>query len=882
MSTDSVPVKESPGEGGYGPVVHHAAGVQVGTGNTQYNITYERVTETFAQLEHSRVTPSVLCTLPADTAFFTGRRAEMARFLGKQPGGGRPSGVIGIHAVDGMAGVGKTAFAVHAAHQLAPQYPDGQFFLCLHAHAAGRPAADPSDVVAALLLATGTPAQQIPAGLDERAALWRDWMARRRILLVLDDAAGSDQVLPLLPGTGQSLVLVTSRRRLAALPEARCLSLETLPPHESARLFTRLAGRPYSRKNQAEVLEIAALCGDLPLAISLVAGQLKHHPAWSVADQAAGLASARDRLALIRAESASVSAAFDLSYRGLAADQSRMFRRLGLHPGTDIDPWAAAALDGGDASTAAGLLDDLFGYHLVQEPARGRYRLHDLMREHARAQVAADPTAECDAAVDRLLEYYLHCAHAAGRHLARRSPPGLADSIGTPPVPLPDLQAREQAVSWLAAERVNLHAAVDCAAALGRRRHVIAMPLAMHGFLRTYGHWSQDVTLHDAALTAARDAGDALAEANICNYLGDVHQLAGDLGTASANHTRARDLYHQLGEHRGEAYALGYLGIVQHLAGEYRAAIASQEGALAIYGALGDQHGEAHTLNSLGDLQQATSDYPAAIASQERALEIYRTVGDRTGEAYAENYLGMVHRLTGNYPSAAASQERALRLYRELGEKLGEANAVNDLGLVQELTGQYPAAAASQERALKLYRDIGSRLGEAYAYKDLASLYKATGNYTAAASGLATALDLYRQLGDPFGEAETLNILGALQQLTGDHASAAASQEQALRLYRQLGDRNGEAKALNELGATALATSRTGLAQQHHTQALTIASAIGAPQERARALEGIGTCQTQDGQHAEGRQLLNEALALYQSLRSPHAGRLAAALHGQS
>src|SRR5215813_3738350 len=324
--------------------------------------------------------------LPRDIASFTGRQTELVRLLHATEGPVANRGVVGIHAIDGMAGIGKTTFAVHAAHRLAADFPDGQFFLPLHAHTPGQRPVDPADALASLLLP--------------------------------DDAAGHEQVRPLLPGTAGSLVLITSRRRLAALDDAAVISLDTLPRGEAAALLARLAARPGLQAGDAAVVEITRLCGYLPLAIGMLASQLRHHPAWTASQLAADLAEARDRLELMEAENLSVGAAFDLSYADLTPGRQRLFRRLGLIPGPDFDAYAAAALDGASVGTARRDLGELYGQHLLTEHAPGRYRLHDLLRQHARALAAADDDAETGAAARRLLDYYLHTALAAGRYFA--------------------------------------------------------------------------------------------------------------------------------------------------------------------------------------------------------------------------------------------------------------------------------------------------------------------------------------------------------------------------------------------------------------------------------------------------------------------------------
>jgi hypothetical protein len=323
--------------------------------------------------------------LPRDAASFTGRYAELAQLMGTLAVTTAGGAVVGIHAIDGMAGIGKTTFAVHAAHRLAGAFPDGQFFLPLYANTAGQRPVDPADALASLLLTTGLPAAQIPADLQARAGRWRDQMAGKKILLLLDDAAGHEQIQPLLPGAAGSLVLVTSRWRLAALDDAAVINLDILPPDEAATLLARLAGRAGIGPGDAAVAEIARLCGYLPLAIEMTARQLRHHPAWTARQLADGLAYARDRLALMHAGNLAVAAAFDLSYADLTPGQQRLFRRLGLVPGPDFDAHTAAAVDGTSLDEARRLLDELHDQHLLTEPGPGRYQLHDLLRERARA-----------------------------------------------------------------------------------------------------------------------------------------------------------------------------------------------------------------------------------------------------------------------------------------------------------------------------------------------------------------------------------------------------------------------------------------------------------------------------------------------------------------
>jgi tetratricopeptide (TPR) repeat protein len=654
-------------------------------------------------------------TLPADNASFTGRAAELDRVR-------VVAASARILTVDGMAGIGKTAFAVHAAHQIAAGFPDGQIFIRLHGHTPGQQPTEPGAALAALLGNLGISAGQIPPGTEERAGLWRDRMAGKAVVLVLDDATGSEQVRPLLPGSAGTLVLVTSRRRLTALPEAVALTLDVLEPAEAADLLVRLTGRDGLEPSAAGVREVIRLCGYLPLAISLTAGHLKHHPAWTLTDLADDLDSAKNRIAAIRAEDVSVAAAFDLSYRDLTAGQQRMFRRLGLVPGPDFDAYAAAALGDTDLPTASRLLDDLYVAHLADEPARGRYRMHDLIREHAVALADADDPGERAQAINRLLDHYGCSARLADRHLARRSHTSVPIAITAPPAHAPDLSTPGRAVAWMQAERGNLHAAVMLAAQQGKPGLAAAIAVSMHGFLRTYGYWDQALELHNIALAAARGAGDRLSEAETLNNLGVIQRLSQDYPAASASLAEALALYRELSNPLGEANALNYLGVIQRLTKEYPQAKASFARALEIYSGLDDLIGQANAHNYLGVLQQATRDFSEAAVSQQQALGLYQRLDDRLGEANALLDLGVVQQHLSEYPAAAASLKRALDLYREMGSRLGQANALKYLGSVQTFSGDYPAAAENLRRALDLYQELGSGRGQADALRYLSSL----------------------------------------------------------------------------------------------------------------------------------------------------------------
>ena len=722
-------------------------------------------------------------TLPRDVAAFTGRARELQQLTSAAL---RPRRAF-IHAVDGMPGVGKTALVTRAAHLLADHFPDGQLFVPLHAHTPGRRPAEPSAVLAALLASTGMGPREIPPGLDARVYRWRDRLAGKRVLLILDDAVGHSQIEPLLPGTSGCLVLVTSRRRLIGFDGAETLSLDALPADQAALLFIRLANREQAAASDTgAVADLVRLCGYLPLAVALAAGRLAHHPAWSIPQFADELTRARDRLAELSAGDRAVAAAFELSYRDLPADQQRMFRRLGLHPGVDIDAYAAAVLDDIPLTAARAQLDALYTDHLVDEPLAGRYRMHDLIRTYAQALATDDPADTRDRATGRLLDYYQYAAETAGRHferITRAGPP----TVIVPPHVAPSLITSSEALAWMRTEQPNLLSCLDYVMAHSEHHRAVWLTAAIAAFLRQEGPWTQAATLYDTAATAARHVGDQAGEASSLWALGDIRYLTGDYSTAAELFERSIALYRAIGDRLGEANSLHDLGHVRYQTGEFTAASGVQERALSLSRALGYRLGEANSLHDLGRVRYQTGDYTAATGFLDQALIIYQNLGKGIGEATSIQDLGRVRYQTGDYTAATSLQVQALDLYRALGSRIGEAVGLCELGRLRYVIGDYTDAAKLLERALTLYRDLGYRLGEA-------EVLNVTGKLTAQSAGPREALALYgaslqlaQQIHSPLEEARALEGAASCQLDIGEKAVAVAYLRQAVAIYERIG-----------------------------------------------------------------------------------------------
>ncbi|MEV6155518.1 tetratricopeptide repeat protein [Nonomuraea sp. NPDC052129] len=805
-------------------------------------------------------------TLRRDVAGFTGRNAELRWLI---TAASRTSGAVAVCTIDGMPGVGKTALVTRAAHMLTDAFPDGQLFVNLHAHTPGQQPADPRDVLGDLLACTGMPQSEIPAGLEGRAQRWRGRLAGKKVLMVLDDAVDHAQVEPLLPGTAGSVVLITSRRRLIAFPDAEPVSLATLPPSEAYELFARVAHRSPVGRERAAVADLVEGCGHLPLAITLLASRLAHHPAWDIAALADAFAAAQDRLSELDAGDRTVTAAFGLSYRALSTDQQRLFRRLSLHPGPEFDAYAAAALDALSPGQARHELHDLYANHLIDEPAVGRFRLHDLLRAYAQALVAQDPDEERECAIDRLCTYYQRTIEAADRLIGHSGPDStvLLDAS----VDIPDLAGREQAVTWIRTERSNLLACASAAINVHDRR-VIRLAKAMASFLSQEGAWDQAAVLHEAALTAARHIDDRPAQADALHNLARARIGMGAYSAAEDLAEQALVLYRTLVDQHGEAYVLLTLCHARRLTGKYETAADLAEHALALHRFLGDRYGEAEVLRAQGWIRRVVYvEYAAAADLLERALSLHRDLDDRLGEARALSNLRVVRQALGEYSTAADLAEQALALYRALGNLNGEADALRGLSWARCSTGNYKDAADLADQALALYRSLGHRHGEAEALQALGRVRVMNGEFQVAAGLARRALTIYQALDFGHGKANALRLLGQARYLSGNYSEAADLLKQARTLFRHYGDDQGEAEVLNCIGALLADTAGPQEALPAYRQARQLACKVQSPLDEANALQGAAECLKRSGRRRAALVDLRSAVAIYQRIGAAEA-----------
>jgi DNA-binding SARP family transcriptional activator/tetratricopeptide (TPR) repeat protein/DNA-binding XRE family transcriptional regulator len=651
--------------------------------------------------------------LPRDVNDFVGRSAEIDRLAEAL----RATTGPGVHALNGMAGIGKTALAVHLGHRLAERFPDGQLFVDLHTHSGKHAPLTAQAALDALLRQLGIDGHRIPDQVDQAAALWRSLLVGRDVLVVLDDVADASQVRPLLPGGGADCqFLITSRNRLTSLDAVNAVPLEALTGREAVALFARVAGAGRLAGQDEQVAEVAQLCGFLPLAIRIAAARLRDRPLWTIDYLLSLLRNEHQRLSALSAGDRSVGAALTLSYRHLTPSQQRLFRLLGDFPGVDIAVDAAAAVTDSGVEETASLLEDLVDVHLLHQPALGRYRFHDLIRDHARETGRTELAPHRQDATARTYAFYIHVGAMAADLLEptrKRFP-----ITSARPDHLPRLRDTADALAWFESERLNLAAVVAAAAAHGHHHESWQLTQTLWRYFFIRGHLHLLIETHRTAVACAQNLGDTAAEAEIRKSLGLGYWRLGRPGAAIDEHHRALALDRANDDVWGEAKTHNHLGFIHARDGDHATALDHHQRSAELYERTGDRCGTARALVGLGDLHYHAGRSSEGAAQFRRALRLARAVGDRWGEGLASIGLGF----TSAQPDARRHLEHALWLTRETGDRWGESMALTGLGMILADSDAADDAINHYRQAINLTQEIGDQWWERMATAGLTRL----------------------------------------------------------------------------------------------------------------------------------------------------------------
>ncbi|ALG11841.1 ATP-binding protein [Kibdelosporangium phytohabitans] len=722
--------------------------------------------------------------LPHDVPGFSGRTTELERLDSLRD-------AVGVAVVDGPAGIGKTALAVHWAHQVAAQFPDGQLYLNLRGFDPHQRPMSQADALRKLLGALGVNAQRIPADLDEQTRLFRSVVAGQRVLIVLDNARTAEQVRRLLPGHSTCFVVVTSRNRLEGLiawDGAVRVNLDVLPQPDAIALVTEIVGEARVAAEPDACVELARLCGYMPLALRIVAERGAVHESLRLADMVRGLSAEHDRLDQLSNgdEATAVRTVFSWSYNALQPEAARLFRLLGLHPGPEVSIAAAGALAGLAPAKARQLLDTLASAHMLEEVGRDRYRLHDLLRMYA-AECALDSESEQDRdeAVRRVLSWYLYSADAAARLLAPQRRRAALPQV-------PDEQQPEafgtyhEALTWFKAERANLVAATRQAEQTGEYAVAWKLPAALLGFFNLRKHWADWISVHKIALQAARKLADPYAEAWTLNSLGIAYYDLRWFTKAAEYFQRALQIRREIGDRYGEASTLDNLGNTLRKLRHFDESIECYQRALELFREISDRYGEGSALRNLGGAYRGLRRLDDAVEYYRQALQIWRELGERYGEGNTLSNLGDIHRKLGRSEQAIECYEKALRICREIDNRYGEGAVLDNLGDVCEDLERHEEAIRYYNQALRISQEIGDNFAEGNTLDNLGCANYRAREFEAAEQYLRQALVLRQEINDRRGEAITHHHLGVVCYATGDHVEGHQNWRRALEIFDEL------------------------------------------------------------------------------------------------
>jgi tetratricopeptide (TPR) repeat protein len=649
--------------------------------------------------------------LPAAVTWFTGRSGELAELaqMPAQAVAGAPGTVV-ISAICGTPGVGKTTLAIHWAHQVATQFADGQLYVNLRGFDRIDAPVTPAQAIREFLDALGVTPDLIPPTLDAQASLYRSVLSGKQVLIVLDNARDEDQVRPLLPGSPGCVVLVTSRNQLtglAASNSASLITLDVLTAAEARHMLIARLGAARAAAEPAAVAEIADLCGHLPLALAVAAARAVARPRLPLFVLAAELRDASDRLSALAVAdaTASVRTVFSWSYQQLSPAAAEMFRLLGSHPGPEITVAAAASLAASGVARARRALAELTGAHLLTEHARGRYRCHDLLHAYASDQAAAtDSEADRQAATSRLLDYYLHTAHAAALAISPSWKP-LALPPPRPGAAVEHHADSQQATAWMEAEQ-DVLIALAALAAEAEIPHSWQIPWTMHEFLDRRGRWNETVALLHTALAAATKLGDATGQVSTHQHIAFAYTRLEHYDHARAHLTASVQICRQVGDQAGEAHGYHTLSYVADRQGHHADALGHGEQALRIFETTGNLGEQAICLNDIGWFHAELGNYPQAESYCQRALVAWRQLGDLKGEALALDTLGYVAHHLGRHAEAVGHYQRALSLLAEFRVPFAEAEILTHLGDTRFAAGEHRQARLAWHQALAIHDQL--------------------------------------------------------------------------------------------------------------------------------------------------------------------------------
>ncbi|GAA3735072.1 AfsR/SARP family transcriptional regulator [Salinactinospora qingdaonensis] len=767
--------------------------------------------------------------LGRDIADFTDRQQELADVLTAiHPTQGVASQATGVCVISGMAGVGKTSLALHAAHLIKSEFPDVRLSLDLRSHNERLEPLGEMEALYELLRMLDLPPRQIPSSVEQRAALWRDQTAELRALIVLDDAVDHRQVHSLIPGGSECAVLITSRRRLPEIDGAHHVELTVPSSQHAMELFATISGASVDDPD-GELEAIVRMCEYLPLAMRIGALQLRHHPTWTATELLGWLESVLQRVSEFRAGDRSLEAVLRLSVRGVSSSASAAFARLGLHPAAAFDRYAAAALMGRATGEAQPILEELLDYHLIEEYAPHRYRMHALVaafaQRHAEHELA-EPQRR--SVLHRLLNFYLAACDAADRTL---SPHRLRSTPETSPgIELPVFPGRKEAVEWLRTEETSLLAIFHYADRYGFTRQAASFSHVIADYAEEHGPWEAAAGMHRRALRIWRDLGEETHVTHSMYELSRVELRMGEVNAALETARAAVQRCRERGDQLREAQVVDHLGLIHYVVGRYEAAQRCHNDALAVYRRFAHQAGVAESLGRLANCHQAQCHYHAAVEHFTESARIYGSLGETYRQAKINTNLAGAHKTFGYHREAQALCEEALPLFRALGDLGQQGLILNNIGEIAAYKGDPERALRHYQEALALQQQTHDRWSEVVTRCNVGRAYLMLGEPEQALPYLEESRRLSATFGSPSTRVELFLAFGDLQLALRRSEDAVAYYHEAHRIAHDAGIDYEEALALERLGRVALSRDQATIARDCFERAHQIFARLGVPE----------------------------------------------------
>lgn len=864
-----------------------------------YNVTYQK---------QERITS--LFDLPLAVDDFVGRVDELKQIKTALSAVSETISVP-IIAVSGMAGVGKSALALHAGNSLSENFPDALLYVDLQGD--GDSPKAPSDVLETWLRAFGLAPSEIPITLEAKRSSFLTQIRHQKALIVLDNAHNENQVRPLLPGGQDCAVLVTSRISLTALKGVQEIRLTPLPQKDSLNLLSTLAGSARVQTEYTAAEDIVRLCGHLPLAIRIAGGTLREKSHWGLkVDYLPLLRDEKKRIKQLKQlRGEDVRASFSLSYQQLSKPEQQLFSLLGALP-SDFSIEAASATSKQPNETVKQVIEQLIKAQLLgvklTESEQPRYQYHDLIRLFAKDLLSPE---DLETSQKYFFQWCCECAYNWDLALdSQNRRQILEEQYGLDSNESLEKAFVSAAIRWFEAEKSNLLVAVDWGISKGNKQETVYLVKSLVSFLYTRGYFHNMEKALLQVLPLTKESENKLEELNIINNLGEVYKAQGRFEDAIQNYQRCLDESRNVNDVSAQCHIQQSLGSIYRHTGRWEEAIEIYEECLRMYRILNDRYGEGNVLSKLGTAYQAQGQWQKALSKFNESLGFFRDLGDIHSERIVLDNLGMLYQRLGRWEEAVECHSSSIETYHDFGDLLGEANSLNRLGLIYREQGRLQESLDCHTASLEIFRNASALIDEGICLNNIGLVYRAQGRWQDAIDKHTKSLEIFRKsghpqgecqalcnlgvvyqvqerlddsiaqydaslsicrsLGDLYGQAMILGNLGNVYQMKGLVSDSIECQQKSLDIFRHLGDRQGEGKSLLSLATSYKSQERWNAAVSHYREGIKLLLKVGDSHSEGIARIGLGKAYQKQNRLNDAVAQYGQSIEIFKSLGATH------------